>query len=222
MFYPVSKQKDFVDSHAHLKVFSAGNQCGKTSTLAFEESLHLTGYYPDWWKGVKHDGPIKSRILGGTCDRVRDTIQERMLEHLGDSVLDAIYHPCIKGLITHMKVKHKSGGVSEVDFKAYEQGYSALQMGVLDRIAMDEDPDNFRIVQESWVRLLRKNGYLSIAYTPLPGSTLEDDLTQSSGPAPEFFFMGWEDLPWGYSMERIREEMGDVLEREPWRFTGRM
>ena len=52
-FEPYDKQKIFfgLGAACRERLLSAGNQLGKSEAGAFETACHLTGIYPDWWKG---------------------------------------------------------------------------------------------------------------------------------------------------------------------------
>ena len=53
--YP--KHIEFFSAGAQYKerLFMAANRVGKTVAGAFETTCHLTGCYPDWWKGHRFD-----------------------------------------------------------------------------------------------------------------------------------------------------------------------
>jgi len=67
----------------HVKFFDAGakyrqralmggNRSGKTFSGTFETTLHLTGLYPDWWKGRRFEKAGKWWAAGDTGQTVRD------------------------------------------------------------------------------------------------------------------------------------------------------
>ena len=60
-YKPYKKQLEFHNSTARERLFSAGNQLGKTFAGGMEVAFHLTGIYPDWWKGRRFpkNKPIK-------------------------------------------------------------------------------------------------------------------------------------------------------------------
>src|SRR5271154_5033168 len=71
-FYPASgplrrelyaKHLEFFEAGARKneRLFMAGNRVGKTEGVgAYESALHLTGRYPDWWKGRRFSKPTRA------------------------------------------------------------------------------------------------------------------------------------------------------------------
>ena len=61
-YKPYKKQKEFHNCMARERLFSAGNQLGKTYAGGMEVAYHLTGLYPDWWTGKRFpkNKPIKA------------------------------------------------------------------------------------------------------------------------------------------------------------------
>ena len=76
-YAPYKKQRDFHDAgDTHReRLFMAGNQLGKTVAGAAEMAIHLTGKYPDDWKGRRFSKPIAAWASGVTGESVRDTTQ---------------------------------------------------------------------------------------------------------------------------------------------------
>src|SRR4030095_9716058 len=62
--YP--KHLEFFASGAAYRerAFIAGNRVGKTQAGAFEMTLHLTGNYPDWWKGKRFSALVAAWAAG--------------------------------------------------------------------------------------------------------------------------------------------------------------
>src|SRR5262245_44345715 len=60
-YQPYPKQAEFHEAGAKYRerLLMAGNQVGKTWAAAMETSMHVTGIYPDWWKGFRFDRPIR-------------------------------------------------------------------------------------------------------------------------------------------------------------------
>ncbi len=74
-FYrPYAKQKTFHEAGLKYRerLFLAGNQLGKTVAGGFEVAMHLTGLYPDWWRGRRWDRPIIAWAAGLTGETTRD------------------------------------------------------------------------------------------------------------------------------------------------------
>ena len=85
-FYdPYPKQRDFHkagDEHP-FRLFMAGNQLGKSDAGAAEFAMHLTGQYPDWWKGRQFEHKIIAWVGGDTNNTTRDVIQAKLFGEPG-------------------------------------------------------------------------------------------------------------------------------------------
>ena len=56
----------------------AANRVGKTYCGAVETAYHMTGNYPEWWKGRKFTKPGKVWAAGESNDTTRDIIQKEL------------------------------------------------------------------------------------------------------------------------------------------------
>ena len=80
-YRPYAKQRAFHDAGAghRERLFMAGNQLGKTVAGSFELAMHLTGRYPDWWRGRRFDAPGRYWAAGETRLSTRDTVQKLLI-----------------------------------------------------------------------------------------------------------------------------------------------
>jgi Terminase large subunit, T4likevirus-type, N-terminal len=81
-FYrPYPKQMEFHAAGAEYdeRLLMAGNQLGKTLAGGMEWAMHLTGRYPDWWKGRVFPGPVRMWASGVTAESTRDNPQRILL-----------------------------------------------------------------------------------------------------------------------------------------------
>jgi hypothetical protein len=53
------------------RILTGGNQSGKTTTCGAEFAWHCTGRYPDWFTGLRFDGPITAMCVGESTTLVR-------------------------------------------------------------------------------------------------------------------------------------------------------
>jgi phage terminase large subunit-like protein len=184
-FKPYTKQKEFLDAGAKYseRLLIAGNQNGKTHIGAYEMACHLTGLYPDWWRGRRFDRPVRAWIAGETSLVVRD-VQQRKL--CGEPGVEAAFgsgmipkdlfadKPSLARGITDaydtIQVKHASGGVSVGRFKSYEQGRQKFQGETLDILWLDEEPP-MDIYSEGLTRTAATRGMVFMTFTPLQGPT---------------------------------------------------
>lgn len=179
--YP--KHWEFFDSGATypVRLFTAGNQVGKSISCGSELTYHLTGVYPPDWRGKRFDAPVGVWIVGKNSELVRDTIQRTLLGDVGnfgtglipldtldlDSMTDA---KRTSTPITSFRVRHLNGGFSTVTLKSGEQGREAFQAATLDIVWIDEEVP-FDVFNECLVRLMVRNGIMMYSFTPLKGTT---------------------------------------------------
>ena len=184
LWRPYPKQLEFLSMRKRERLFRGGNKVGKTFTGAGEAVAHLTGRYPDWWRGVRYSQPTLVWCGGLSGVAVRDAAQTILLGTPGDpSSLGTGMVP--KDLIVgspnasrsapngvdSFLVKHVSGGNSRCVFKTYEQGAGFWQGPYVHVIWLDEEapPD---VYDEALARLTG-DGCLYTTFTPLIGySTL--------------------------------------------------
>lgn len=183
LFVPYPKQREFFDlgTSKRERLLMAGNQTGKTYAGAAELAMHLTGLYPDWWKGRRFDQPIRAWACGESAVAVRD-IQQRLL--LGEPGVESALGT---GMLPHhviadkptlargasdavdtVQVRHISGGISTLTFKSYEMGRTKFQGQTLHAVWLDEEPD-LDIYSEALTRLTATRGLLFMTFTPLKG-----------------------------------------------------
>jgi phage terminase large subunit-like protein len=182
-YRPYTKQAEFHAaglSHRE-RAFLAGNQLGKTVAGGSEAALHLTGRYPDWWKGKRFAEPVRGWAAGVTSESTRDNPQrillgppqDRQAWGTGTIPADAIASdPNMAMGIAHavdsIVVKHVSGGQSVVSFKAYEKGREKWQGETLHFVWYDEEPPP-DIYSEGVTRTNATGGITWLTATPLLG-----------------------------------------------------
>lgn len=178
-------------ARASERIFMAGNRVGKTMAAGTEVAYHLTGQYPDWWDGHRNDKAVRWLASGDTHETTRDIIQLKMLGATtdrkedygtglipGESIVDVVPRPHVKGAAEKILVKHVSGGVSELWMRSYVQGREIFQGFELDGFWADEEcPQD--VYEEAMVRLMTRNGLSILTFTPLNGLTkLVQELTK--------------------------------------------
>ena len=81
-FYdPYPYQEDFHSTGvgANQRLLMAANRIGKSYCGAAEMAYHLTGLYPDWWKGRRFRNPITAWAGGVSNETTRDIVQAELL-----------------------------------------------------------------------------------------------------------------------------------------------
>lgn len=167
------------------RLMMAANRIGKTeSLLCYETALHLTGQYPDWWRGKRFNRPVNWWLGGDTSTTVRDIVQQKMLGKLGqtgtgilrgDCLLDTTNKRGVPDAIENAIVRHVSGGKSVLQFKSYDQGREAWQGTEQDGIGLDEEPPA-DVYSEAVIRTMTTGGMILATFTPMKGLT---EVTQS-------------------------------------------
>lgn len=179
-FTPYDPQQKFFDMGAFKRerLLSAGNQCGKSEAGAYEMACHLTGEYPGDWLGKQWTRPVRAWAGGEISQVVRDVIQKKLCGEveLGTGMIPKeLFDGApttargIADFYDTIRVKHKSGGVSTLIFKTYEQGREKWQGDTIDLLWFDEEPPE-AIYGEGLARLA-EGGRAYMTFSPLKGST---------------------------------------------------
>lgn len=194
------------------RLFMAANRVGKTESAGgYEMALHLTGDYPDWWEGRRFDEPVKAWAAGDTSQTVRDIVQFKLLGPIndlgtglipGDSIIDTKRRAGnVPDLIETVRVKHKSGGVSILTFKSYDQGREAFQGTEQNVVWLDEEPPS-DVYSECLLRTMPTatftGGIVMLTFTPLRGlsDVVLSFLPDGRHPEGKCVVMAtWDDVP---------------------------
>lgn len=162
------------------RLFLGGNRTGKTESVgAYETTLHLTGRYPDWWRGRRFDKPVSWWAGGDTATTVRDTIQLKLLGKIGeygtglipgDYLIDTSNKRGVPDAVENIYVRYATGGKSVCQLKSYDQGREAWQGTEQHGIWLDEEPP-MTIYSEGLMRTMTTSGIVILTFTPLLGMT---------------------------------------------------
>lgn len=207
------------------RLMMAANRVGKTEAVGgYELTLHLTGNYPSWWVGRRFDKPIKAWAAGDTGKTVREIIQDKLLgpiEDMGtglipkDLIIETTRKTGIADAIDTIKVKHKSGGISSVTLKSYDQRRLSFQGTEQDIIWLDEEPP-LDIYTECLMRTMTNNGLIMLTFTPLSGmsetvlSFLPNGQIKEDQSGSKFVVAAtWDDCP--HLSEDIKKELWNSI-----------
>jgi phage terminase large subunit-like protein len=236
-FYePYTKQREFHNSLARERLLRAGNQIGKTYAGAAETAYHLTGEYPEWWKGHRFDHPVNGWCAGEGAVLTREGPQTLLCGKPGvegslgtgliprDRFLDK---PSLSRGVTDafdmIQVQHRTNGVidgvSTLSFKSYDQGRAKFQTATLDFVWCDEEPPE-DIYTECLARIASKtDGFVFITFTPLKGmSTVVMKFLQESSLHRSDTVMTVWDVP-GQTREHVDQMMAGYPK---WQHNARM
>jgi phage terminase large subunit-like protein len=163
----------------------AANRVGKTEGVGgYETTLHLTGEYPPWWKGRRFDRPIGAWAAGKTGETTRDIVQAKLFGPVegsgptkrfagtglipGDSIGDCSWRGGFPDLADSVAIRHKSGGMSRLGLKSYQQGRGAFEGTEQDVVRLDGEPP-LDVYVECLVRTMTTGGLVLVTFTPLEG-----------------------------------------------------
>jgi phage terminase large subunit-like protein len=163
----------------------AGNQLGKTLAGGAEWAMHLTGRYPDWWRGRVFQAPVKLWAAGVTGESTRDNPQRilvgppAMPEAWGTGMIPRAClrdHSMARGVpnaLDSVVVRWGGGGDVEagdafLNFKSYQKGREKWQGETLDGVWFDEEPP-LSIYSEGLTRTNATEGMTIVTFTPLLG-----------------------------------------------------
>ncbi len=140
--------------------------------------MHLTGLYPEWWEGVRFEGPIQAMGGSVTAELTRDGMQRILLgrgTRYGTGTVPAakiagkpMMARGIPNAVASFNVRHVSGGQSSFRFSSYEKGREKWQADTLDLVWFDEEPP-LDIYTEGLTRTNITLGPVLLTFTPLLG-----------------------------------------------------
>lgn len=195
------------------RMLMAANRPGKTYSCSMEIAMHMTGRYPDWWRGKIFNDPVRVWAGSPTNQTSRDIQQKALLGGTGSFLgQGAVPKRFLKGkpkkkqagvsdVIDYFSVKHVSGGESQCIFKTYDQGWRTWQGDDPHIVWMDEEPskggvptdDDYRIFSEAQTRILTSRGILLVGFTPLWGTTKLVEYFQEGRPGTAIVGATWDD-----------------------------
>ena len=172
------------------RLLRAGNQQGKTFAGGMEMAMHLTGIYHPNWPGRRFNHPVDAWAACDTGETTRDNPQRVLVGAIGewgtgcipgDMIADYKRGRGVADLLDTVLVRHKSGGISRLGFKRYDQGREAFQGPSKHVIWCDEEPPE-DVYNECLARLIATNGMIYTTFTPLLGmSKVVERLVGSPG-----------------------------------------
>ena len=164
------------------------NQIGKSTSGAYITACHLTGIYPDWWKGKRFDKPIYCWAAGVSNDTTRDILQTELfglaesedmwgtgmvnLSMIGEKTRrrGATGNTYDSVMVQHHDKNGNPDGWSRIGFKSYEMGEEKFYGRPVDWIWLDEQPPS-NIYTQCITRTVATNGFVMMTFTPEDGMT---------------------------------------------------
>ena len=181
---PYPYQRNFHDtgSSCNQRLLMAANRIGKSYCGAAEMAFHLTGLYPEWWKGRIYRQPITGWAGGVSNETTRDIVQAELLGSPDDpeafgsgaiprsKIIKTERKPGVPNAKSMALIRHVSGGNSSLFFKAYEMGQEKWQGRSVDCVWLDEEPSR-DIYSQAVTRTLDRRGMVYMTFTPEQGMT---------------------------------------------------
>lgn len=216
-YKPYPFQTDFHNAIGHKselpasqRVLMAANGTGKTFCGAAETAIHLTGRYPEWWKGTRFARPIEVMVGAKTNDTAKMIVQKELF---GDPLDDAqwgtgtIPAEClvtskitrkagVPNAIQDALVRHATGGFSKITIMAYEQKAKAFMGTRFDVGWLDEEPPIDIWGQFIRGTISRANAILYVTFTPEEGMTdVVQQFMHDLRPGQAMVRATWDDAP---------------------------
>lgn len=179
-FYkPYPKQESFHGAGViyRERLLMAGNQLGKTFAAGNEVTFHVTGIYPDDWKGKRFTKATRGWVGSVTSELTRDGAQRILLGPIGqwgtgcipkELIIEIKRARGVPDAVETILVRHINGEISQITFKAYSDGREAWQAETLDFVWFDEEPPE-DIYVEGVTRTNNTKGVVFLTFTPLLG-----------------------------------------------------
>jgi phage terminase large subunit-like protein len=165
------------------KAAICANQIGKTWSAASEVAFHLTGIYPDWYRGVRFHTPVDWIVAGVTNEVTRDICQNELFgdpkdeKKLGTGTVPkhligkVTRKPGVPNALETVQVKHVSGRWSAVNFKCYEQGPKKFMGLRANGGWLDEEPPQEILSQVRRSVFSKNPSLILMTFTPEEGAT---------------------------------------------------
>lgn len=182
-YKPYSKQLAFHHARARERALFKANRAGGTFCGGMETAMHLTGVYPEWWKGVTFNKSVRWGVGSETGDLLKKGPQRMLfgpIEAPGTGTVpkDLIVMPpkMSRGIpdgIDTLQVRHCTNGVpdgtlSAAVFMSYADGRTKWQSDDWDGAWFDEEPE-MDIYTEGLTRTNVTLGPILFTFTPLKG-----------------------------------------------------
>lgn len=191
-----------------------------TWTGTYVDAIHAMGDYPDDWTGHRFSEPPMIWVLGYSGDKLRDLLQNPIFGTLNDGTFSGGLIPVelivdvipsgVPRLAKEVQVKHKSGGVSRVQFWSYSQGQHALMGDDVDWFHVDEEPKDQTIYPQVLIRTGTgdngRGGRGILTFTPENGRTdLVIQFSDNPSPGQTIMTVGWDDAP--HLDEKVKSDL---------------
>lgn len=213
LFKPYPFQLKWIEASKNYRqrYLSAANRIGKTYGACMELAIHITGLYPDWWKGrIIEDSDHEFWVIGVSQESVNSVLMKellgvsdaRNLQALGTGAIpkeNILAYSMVKDGARCLKVriKHVNGGFNTLSFYSSTQDESVIMGQSVKYILMDEQFKNEQeIYSQAFTRTAATEGMISVTCTPEQGVTpLWDKFSKDDSGYLYFQVATWDDAP---------------------------
>ncbi len=181
-------QKKFIKHTSEYRAacLMAANRVGKTYTGCLIDAIHATGDYPDDYDGHRFEHPPLIWVLGYSGEKIRDLLQKPLVGSVSNGtaegglipkerIVDVLPMLGTPRCSREIRVRHKNGGISRIQFWSYTQGQHALMGDSVDWYHIDEEPKDQTIYPQVITRTatgdLGNGGRGILTFTPENGRT---------------------------------------------------
>lgn len=219
------QKKIFEAPHAISTAVLAGNRSGKSMAAAFSCAVHATGKYPSWWTDVRYKKATIIYVGGESSDQLKLSMQlhligtsdKRDMAALGTGliprdclVLESVISGQRADSVKSIRVRHESGGHSQIIFFTYSQAREAIQGGAADAIYFDEQPPEDVVAELLRAIAIPPSGQeprVLFSFTPLLGRTPTVARHLEGAPQTKAVTFTWDDVPTSLLPQNTRDAL---------------
>jgi len=177
-----------IDSLSHKFLLSNNiftMNSGKTEGATVECLFHALGYYPDWGviNGVHYKypeekmkfTPQKILWISPQFEHILKFVEPKFNKFLPKDRLVKKPKRNNDGSLSHMEIKHSSGGISVIDFASQEQPMMAFEGSDYDLVVADE-PLSRPIFTSVTRGLIDRGGVMLMVFTPISEQWIKEEI----------------------------------------------
>lgn len=189
---PTPKQQEVIDDFGKYKQYwiRAGNQSGKSQTMARILTWVLTDTHPTWKRPIEWgEEPILALVAGRTGKQIEESLLPKIRSYLEPGTYKEIR---IGNIIQKLELTNGS----RIVFQSLENPNVARErlMSYVAHITwVDELPPTLELVREVLVRVQARNGYSLFSFTPTVVNTeiqhFVDNLQEPEGKVYRFHML---------------------------------
>jgi len=179
-YIPNPKQYKFHCSRAKRILYVGSNRSGKTSAGMCECVMHALGWYPEWYpKEKRRDTAQKILWISPLFAHLIKFVEPKLMSFLPKEAIVRKPKRTAEGAITHLEIKHSSGGISTIEWMSQEQSLSAFEGADYDIVVADE-PLARAIFTAVTRGLIDRGGIMFMLFTPIEQQWIKEELCDNA------------------------------------------